>query len=167
MSEEHKHNENDSAMYQAASAIAPETMDMDISFGEGTVQIRLSNGEIDKISFAVSGSVKVVVADVPVSLTGELTMARSQREFSVPDVVRKVLEKQDRTGHADNDASDRRFAEIAKEMAELKRQQERIATQLRNREAAQKHVHTIAAALDQEDHHLTQWDEEMIRQCQC
>lgn len=93
MSEEHKHNENDSAMYQAASAIAPETMDMDISFGEGTVQIRLSNGEIDKISFAVSGSVKVVVADVPVSLTGELTMARSQREFSAPDVVRKVLEK--------------------------------------------------------------------------
>ena len=65
---------------------------------------------------------------------------------------------------ADGDEADRRFAEIAKEMAELKRQQERIAAQLRNNEAAQAHVHTIAAVLDQEDHHLTQWDEEMIRQ---
>ena len=60
--------------------------------------------------------------------------------------------------------ADRRFAEIAKEMAEMKRQQERIATQLRNNEAAQKHVHTIAAVLDQEDHHIHKWDEEMIRQ---
>ena len=59
---------------------------------------------------------------------------------------------------------DRRFAEIAKEMAELKGQQERIAAQLRNNEAAQEHVHTIVAALDQEDHHLNEWDEEMIRQ---
>ena len=59
---------------------------------------------------------------------------------------------------------DRRFAEIAKEMAERKRQQERIASQLRNNEAAQEHVRKIEAVLDQEDHHLTEWDEEMIRQ---
>ena len=60
--------------------------------------------------------------------------------------------------------ADRRFAEIAKEMAELKRQQERIAAQLRNNQEAQERVHTIVAALDQEDHHLNEWDEEMIRQ---
>ena len=59
---------------------------------------------------------------------------------------------------------DRRFAEIAKEMAERKRQQERIASQLRNNEAAQEHVRKIEAVLDQEDYHLTEWDEEMIRQ---
>ena len=57
-----------------------------------------------------------------------------------------------------------RFREIANEMASLKEQRERISAQLRNNEAAQKHVHKIAAVLDQEDHHLTQWDEEMIRQ---
>ena len=57
-----------------------------------------------------------------------------------------------------------RFAEIAKEMAELKRQQERIAAQLRNNQEAQERVHNTKTALDQEDHHLTQWDEEMIRQ---
>ena len=57
-----------------------------------------------------------------------------------------------------------RFREIANEMSALKEQREKISAQLRNNEAAQKHVHTIAAVLDQEDHHLTQWDEEMIRQ---
>ena len=57
-----------------------------------------------------------------------------------------------------------RFREIANEMASLKEQREKISAQLRNNEAAQKHVHTIAAVLDQEDHRITQWDEEMIRQ---
>ena len=60
--------------------------------------------------------------------------------------------------------ADRRFAEIAKEMAELKRQQERIAAQLRNNQEAQERAHTIVAALDQEDHHLNEGGEEMIRQ---
>ena len=60
--------------------------------------------------------------------------------------------------------TDRRFAEIAKEMAELKRQQERIAAQLRNNQEAQERAHSIETALDQEDHHIHKWDEEMIRQ---
>ena len=57
-----------------------------------------------------------------------------------------------------------RFSQIANEMASLKEQREKISAQLRNNEAAQEHVHTIAAVLDQEDHRITQWDEEMIRQ---
>lgn len=57
-----------------------------------------------------------------------------------------------------------RFREIANEMSALKEQREKISAQFRNNEAAQKHVHTIAAVLDQEDHRITQWDEEMIRQ---
>ena len=57
-----------------------------------------------------------------------------------------------------------RFSQIANEMAALKEQREKISTQLRNNEAAQAHVHTIAAVLEQEDHRLTEWDEEMIRQ---
>ena len=57
-----------------------------------------------------------------------------------------------------------KFREIANEMAALKEQREKISAQLRNNKAAQEHVHTMAAVLDQEDHHLTQWDEEMIRQ---
>ena len=57
-----------------------------------------------------------------------------------------------------------RFSQIANEMASLKEQREKISAQLRNNEAAQEHVHTIAAVQDQEDHRITQWDEEMIRQ---
>lgn len=57
-----------------------------------------------------------------------------------------------------------RFSQIANEMASLKEQREKISAQLRNNEAAQEHVHTIVAVLDQEDHRITQWDEEMIRQ---
>lgn len=60
--------------------------------------------------------------------------------------------------------ADRRFADISREMAELKRQQERIAAQLRNNQEAQERVHSIKTALDQEDHHIHKWDEEMIRQ---
>ena len=60
--------------------------------------------------------------------------------------------------------TDRRFAEIAKEMVELKRQQECIASQLRNNQEAQERAHSIETALDQEDHHIHKWDEEMIRQ---
>lgn len=65
---------------------------------------------------------------------------------------------------ADGEDADRRFAEIAQGMAELKREQERIAAQLRNNEAAQERVHTMETALDQTSHHIQQWDEEMIRQ---
>ena len=57
-----------------------------------------------------------------------------------------------------------KFREIANEMAALKEQRERISAQLRNNKASQEHVHTMATVLDQEDHHLTEWDEEMIRQ---
>ena len=57
-----------------------------------------------------------------------------------------------------------RFSQIANEMAALKEQREKISAQLRNSETVQERVHTIAAVLEQEDHHLTQWDEEMIRQ---
>ena len=60
--------------------------------------------------------------------------------------------------------TDRRFAEIAKEMAERKRQQERIAAQLRNNQEARERAYSIETALDQEDHHIHKWDEEMIRQ---
>lgn len=57
-----------------------------------------------------------------------------------------------------------KFREIANEMASLKEQREKISAQLRNNEAAKEHLHKIAAVLEQEDHRLTEWDEEMIRQ---
>ena len=89
--------------------------------------------------------------------------------MTLGDIHRRLekLEAQFDTLFNQSDSIDKnavRFSQIANEMAALKEQREKISSQLRNNEAAQKHVHTIAAVLDQEDHRITQWDEEMIRQ---
>ena len=57
-----------------------------------------------------------------------------------------------------------RFAEIAGELADLKRQREKIAAQLRNNQGIQEHMQVMATAASSMNHHMTEWDEEMIRQ---
>lgn len=57
-----------------------------------------------------------------------------------------------------------RFAEITLELAELKKQQEAISAQLRNNQGIQAKVNRFASAAERMDHHLTEWDEEFIRQ---
>jgi DNA invertase Pin-like site-specific DNA recombinase len=89
-----------------------------------------------------------------------MTLGEVKRRIEELTAEFDQLLEQDASGNE----ADRRFAEISREMAELKRQRERIAAQLRNNQEAQERVHSIKTALDQEDHHLTQWDEEMIRQ---
>jgi len=57
-----------------------------------------------------------------------------------------------------------RFQEIKDEMASLKAQRERISAQLRKNVEAQERVRKTTIALDQASHHMTEWNEEMIRQ---
>ena len=57
-----------------------------------------------------------------------------------------------------------RFSEITKELAELKKQRDEISAQLRNNQGVQAQIQRISLAADQMNHHLTEWDEEMIRQ---
>ena len=57
-----------------------------------------------------------------------------------------------------------RFSEITKELAELKKQRDEISAQLRNNQGIQAQIQRISLAADQMNHHLTEWDEEMIRQ---
>lgn len=57
-----------------------------------------------------------------------------------------------------------RFAEIALELAELKKRQETISAQLLNNQGIQAKVNRFANAAERMDHKLTQWDEELIRQ---
>ena len=57
-----------------------------------------------------------------------------------------------------------RFTEITQELAELKKKQESISAQLRNNQGLQAKVNSIASAAEQMDHHMTEWDEEFIRQ---
>lgn len=57
-----------------------------------------------------------------------------------------------------------RFQAIKDEMASLKAQRERISAQLRKNVEAQERVRKTTIALDQASHHMTEWNEEMIRQ---
>lgn len=106
-----------------------------------------------------------LITDAALEETGKLPNSA----MTLGDINRRLEELEaefnalfNQSGGIDKNAV--KFREIANEMAALKEQRERISAQLQNNQAAQKHVHTIAAVLDQEDHHLTQWDEEMIRQ---
>ena len=57
-----------------------------------------------------------------------------------------------------------RFAEITQELAVLKKKQESISAQLRNNQGIQVKVNRFASAAERMDYHLTEWDEEFIRQ---
>lgn len=57
-----------------------------------------------------------------------------------------------------------RFREITDEIAALKEQQEAISEQLRKNAAVQERVIQTKAALENVNHHITEWIEETIRQ---
>ena len=59
---------------------------------------------------------------------------------------------------------EKRFAEITGELYELKKQQERISSQLRNNQCVPAKAQRLAMAASRMEHHLTKWDEEFIRQ---
>ena len=106
-----------------------------------------------------------LITDAALEETGKLPNSA----ITLGDISRRLEELEadfdvlfNQSGGIDEDAV--RFREIANEMAALKEQREKISARVRDNEAAQMHIQGIAAVLDQEDHHLTQWDEEMIRQ---
>lgn len=106
-----------------------------------------------------------LITDAALEETGKLpnsamTLGDINRRLEELEVQFNALFNQ--SGGIDKNAV--KFREIANEMAALKEQRERISAQLRNNKASQEHVHTMATVLNQEDHHLTEWDEEMIRQ---
>ena len=57
-----------------------------------------------------------------------------------------------------------RFQEIKNEMASLKEQREKISDQLRKNAEAQERIRNTTIALDRASHHMTEWDEDTIRQ---
>ena len=80
-------------MQAVAEAIAPEIADLEVCFGDGSLEIILKDGAISSICFSISGSAKVVVADVAVSLDGELQILESDEDFTIPEAVLDVLVK--------------------------------------------------------------------------
>ena len=60
--------------------------------------------------------------------------------------------------------SEKRFAEIARQLTKLRKQQEAVSSNLRNNTAERARINAIEKTLDQAEHHITQWSEEVIRQ---
>ena len=117
---------------------------------------------------SVMGSKEKIVDGV----TGAMLLmlrSRESSEVTLEEVKRRIRElsaefdslfEEDGSEKAHKD----RFAEIARELAELKRQQEKLAAQLRNNMGIQNQVQAITMAADRMNHRMTEWDEEMIRQ---
>lgn len=80
-------------MESVAYAIAPEAKKLGVSLESGSIQITLNKEHLRMIHFSCSGSVKVVTADVPVSLNGDVRIddADTELEFSVPESVIQTL----------------------------------------------------------------------------
>lgn len=85
---------DEDGMRQAASVIAPETEQMDILFGTGQLRIELENGEIQAIRFELDGSVKVVVAEVPVKLSLDFVFLEDNQKVMFPQAVREALKQE-------------------------------------------------------------------------
>ena len=117
---------------------------------------------------SVMGSKEKMVNDV----TGAMLLMLKPRESSevtLEEIKRRIKELNAEFNRLfDEDGSEKthegRFSEIARELADLKQQQEKIAVQLRNNQGIQEHMRVMTAAANSMNHHMTEWDEDMIRQ---
>lgn len=91
---------------------------------------------------------------------GEKPMEEIKARIEELNAEFEALFEQTETG----DELEQRFAEINRELAELKVQREKVAEKLRNNQNAQSKVQSIADAAMQMEYYMTRWDEEMIRQ---
>ena len=64
----------------------------------------------------------------------------------------------------DIEASVKRYQEIKDEMASLKEQREVISDQLRKNAETQERIRNTTIVLDNAVHHITKWEEDIIRQ---
>ena len=89
--------------------------------------------------------------------------------FTLEEVRRRISEltaEFDRLFNIDGseEKHQKRFSEITHELAELKKQRDEISAQLRNNQGVQDRIQRMSTAADRMNHHLTEWDEEMVRQ---
>ena len=89
--------------------------------------------------------------------------------FTLEEVRRRISEltaEFDRLFNIDGSEEkyQKRFSEITHELTELKKQRDEISAQLRNNQGVQDRIQRMSTAADRMNHHLTEWDEEMVRQ---
>ena len=71
--------------------IAPEAKSQSITFKEGTLEAVLTGGVLTSLRVSCAGSIRVVLADTPVSLSA--TAAFTERDVEIPQEVVDALVK--------------------------------------------------------------------------
>jgi hypothetical protein len=98
----------------------------------------------------------VTVPDSTITL-GEIKRRINDLEAEFDSLLENPL-------NGDYESRMKRFQEIKDEMASLKEQRETISTQLRNNTEAQDRIQRTVIVLDKIGHHMTEWNEDDIRQ---
>lgn len=118
------------------------------------------NSSMDSKSELVRGITDTIMLMLKPQENAEFTLEEGKRR------IRELTAEFDRLFEMDGSESkyEKRFSEITKELAELKKQQEEISAQLRNNQGVQSRIQKMTTVADRMEHHLTEWDEETIRQ---
>lgn len=129
----------------------------------------LQGAIMDAINSVISP--KEVLADQLSEAMQQEILALPGSSLTLGEVKRRLEEReaefQQLLAMADNGGTEAhlsRFSTLSSEITELKRQQEELASLLRTNSRANLRLHKAMSAVDQLDHHMTEWDEQMIRQ---
>ena len=116
-------------------------------------------------------SPKVVLADQLSEAMQQEILAMPGSTLTLGEVKRRLEEREAEfrqllaaVSDGGTEAYLSRFSTLSSEITELKRQQEELASLLRTNSRANLRLHRAVNAMEQLDHHLTEWDEQMIRQ---
>ena len=76
-----------------AGAILPQLHTLDATLTSGSIRIVLKENAIQSIRFTCDGSAHILLSDVPISLSGELTPGAAAEMPVIPDAVLSTLQK--------------------------------------------------------------------------
>ena len=116
------------------------------------------------------GSKESIVRQIMESMEQEVVIAPNS-DMSLAAIKRRMQELEEEfrslltvASNGNSEDYTERFQRITQETAKLKEQQEAISAQLQNNQSIKSRMQKIQTAVDLMEHHITQWDESMIRQ---
>ena len=116
------------------------------------------------------GSKESIVRQIMESMEQEVVTAPNS-DMSLGAIKRRMQELEEEfrslltvASNGNSEDYTERFQRITQETAKLKEQQEAISAQLQNNQSIQSRMQKIQTAANLMEHHITQWDESMIRQ---
>ena len=118
------------------------------------------NSAMDSKEDIVKGITDAVILMLKPKENTVLTLGEVKRRIS------ELTAEFDRLFNMDGSEEEyeKRFSEITQELAELKKQRDEISAQLRNNQGVQAKIQKMSTVADRMEHHMTEWDEDFIRQ---